>query len=92
MDLLPNCYGRLNMKTHEIEDSCICEITAMLNGWRDRFYDYQDLLILYAALPTYQVNCKHPPKYEDFIKNRPGQKDLLEDLSIEELKWLAEEE
>lgn len=90
--MLPLCYGRLNLTTSQIEDMCICEINAMADGWRQRFYDRQDLFILYAALPTYQTQCKKPPKYEDFVKGRPDHKDNLDDLSIEDIKYLAEEE
>ena len=78
--------GDLNMKTIEIENSCICEITAMLNGWRERFYDYQDLMILYAAPPLISKLTKKPPKYEDFVRNRPGQKDLLRRFKYRRIK------
>ena len=61
----------------------------MAEGWKQRFYDQQDLFIIYSALPVYQVNCKKPPKYEDFIKNRK-EKDSLDDLSIDDIKFLAE--
>lgn len=89
---MPLCYGRLNLTTNQIEDMCICEINAMADGWRQRFYDQQDLYILYCALPVYQTQCKKPPKYEDFIKNRPDHKDNLDDLSLEDIKYLAEED
>lgn len=79
------------MTTQQIEESCICEIIMMIDGWKRRYYDLQDLFIMYSAMPVYQVNCKHPPKYEDFVRGRDDRKDLFSDLTIEDIKYLAEE-
>lgn len=72
----------------------IIEINMMIDGWQQRYYDMQDMFIVYGALPVYQVNCKKPPKYEDFIKDRPTSKKKSEfaDMTLEELRLFASED
>ena len=93
-DLLPVCYGRLNLKTSEIEELTIREINAMVDGWQQRYYDMQDLFIVFGAIPVYQTQCKNPPKYEDFVKDRPNYKkhNDFDGFTLEELRAFAEEE
>lgn len=93
-ELIPLCYGRLNMTTQQIEDSCICEINAYADGWLQRHCDIEDLFILYGALPTYQVKMgKKAPSYHDMTRGRKLlQSNSLDEEPLEYLKWLASEE
>lgn len=79
------------MKTEEIENLTIVEINAMIDGWTQRYYDAQDLFIMFSAMPVYNVNCRKPPKYEDFVKNR-DKKTGFEDMSYEELLAFASDD
>ncbi len=79
------------MKTEEIENSCICELVMMIKGWEQRYYDLADLMIVYCALPVYQMHMgKKAPKFKDFTRGRPKE-DPYAGLSHEELLALAEE-
>lgn len=80
------------MNTEQIENSCICELVMMVQGWERRYYDLADLLISCCALPVYQMHMgKKAPKFKDLIRHRPKE-DPYADLSHEELLALAKEE
>ena len=63
----------------------------LIEGWLQRYYDLQDLFIIYCALPVYQMNMKRPPNYDDFIKGRQ-KASKASDFTIDELEWLASED
>lgn len=79
------------MTTEQIETSCMCEIEAMLEGWKQRINDLDDLFIVRVALPIYQTQYgKKAPTYKDLTRGR-GKIDPYADYSEEELLWFASE-
>lgn len=71
-ELLPLCYGELNLKPWEIERLCVADIEAMLDGWQRRYDKLEDLFIGWIAYPmTVCVSGKNKaPKLESFYKHR----------------------
>lgn len=88
---MPACYGRLKMRTREIENSCICELEAMMDGYRQRQCDLEDILLACCTIPIYQaVYGRKAPTFKELTRRR-DKRSSLAGLSREELLELAEE-
>lgn len=88
--LIPLCYGRLHLTTEEMENLCVCEVEAMLEGWKVRYKDLQTLFAAYCAMPVINAFSKTPVKLEDLVKDEKNPDDLS-GLTDDELAELAEE-
>lgn len=85
------CYGPLRMKTQEIENSCVCELVAMMDGYNMRFLALDDLLVARCAIPAYQAGYgRKAPSYKELTRGRK-KGDAFTDLTHEELLALASE-
>lgn len=85
------CYGRLGLTTRQIEECCICELMAMMEGWQQRHDDLEDLLIECCAMPVYQMHLgRKAPRFHDLVKRRK-KRDEFADMSHDELLAFASE-
>lgn len=79
------------MRTKEIENACVCELIAMLDGYWQRQRDMEDLLLVCCTIPVYQAAYgKKAPTLKELTRRR-DKRSSLEGLSHEELLELAEE-
>lgn len=75
----------------QIEECCICELIAMMEGWQQRHDDLEDLLIECCAMPVYQMHMgKKAPRFQDLVKRRKKCDDFA-DMTYEELLAFASE-
>lgn len=79
------------MTTRAIERSCICELMALVDGWRQRRYDLEDLLLACCTLPVYQMGMgKKAPTMKELTRHRPKENPYA-GMSYEELLDFASE-
>ncbi len=87
---MPLCYGRLHLTTEQIENLCVCEVEAMLEGWKARYRDMQMLFAAYCAMPVINAFSKKPVTLDDLVKDEGGP-DGFGNMTDKELAELAEE-
>ena len=79
------------MTTEQIENSCLCELVAMMDGWQQRRDDLEDLLVACCSLPVYQVHYgRKAPRFQDLIKRRK-KRDEFADMTADERRAFASE-
>lgn len=86
-ELLPFCYGELNLKPWEIEKLTIADIVDMMEGWQRRYERLEDLFIIWSAYPAYQVaspkKCVPLKKFFAHRKKQGNKKAEYEDIMKE---------
>lgn len=87
---MPLCYGRLHLTTDQIENLCVCDVEAMLEGWKARYKDMQTLLAVYCAMPIINSLSNTKVALEDLVKDENNPDDFS-NMTDEELAELAEE-
>lgn len=63
----------------------------MMDGWKQRHNDFEDLLVACCTLPVYQMHLgKKAPRFQDLVKRRKKRDDFA-DMTHDEMLTFASE-
>jgi len=83
-ELLPWCYGELNLKPWEVERLCLADIFLMLDGWQRRYDHLEDIVISWITYPNVCIASgkKKRPELKSFFAHRKKRNSSKEQSEI----------